>query len=398
MMFEHRRFAARLSVSSALTGVLVGVLALTGCGGGGSAVESAATPSSTWVWALPQGFPLPAVPADNPMSAAKVDLGRFLFYDKRLSGNGTLACAGCHFQDRAFTDGIAVSKGSTGEFTTRNSQPLVNVAYSPTLTWANPSLVLLERQMEVPIFGENPLEMGITDANKVAVLQRLADAPLYASKFAASYPGQSSPVTWGNVINAIAAFQRTLISGNSKYDQFNAGKVTLAAAEQRGKDLFFGNKAGCSQCHSGFNFNDQVVDANSTVISKPFHNIGLYNVGGTGAYPEPNRGVLELSGLFKDMGAFRAPSLRNVEVTAPYMHDGSIASLEEVLDVIAEGGRNITSGRYAGDGRLNPYKSKLVTPLALTSQDKTDLIAFLKTLTDREFLSNPQQSDPFKVP
>jgi cytochrome c peroxidase len=132
-------------------------------------------------------------------------------------------------------------------------------------------------------------------------------------------------------------------------------------------------------------------------VSRPFHNIGLYNLGGTGAYPEPNRGVMELSGLYKDMGAFRAPSLRNIEVTAPYMHDGSIATLEEVLDVINDGGRNITTGVNAGDGRLNPYKSKLVTPLGLTAQDKSDLIAFLKTLTDREFLSNPQHSDPFKV-
>jgi cytochrome c peroxidase len=396
-MLAHRRFADKLSVASALAGALVGVLALTGCGGGSAAVDTASTAPSTWIWNLPQGFPAPSVPADNPMSAVKVDLGRHLFYDKRLSGNGTLACAGCHFQDRAFTDGLAVSRGSTGEFTARNAQPLGNVAYSPTLTWANPSLVLLERQMEVPIFGENPVEMGITDANKAAVLQRLADVPLYAAKFAAAYPGQVNPVTWSNVINAIAAFQRMLISGNSKYDQAVAGKVTLTSAEQRGKDLFFGAGAGCTQCHTGFNFNDQVVDANSTVINKPFHNIGLYNLGGTGAYPEPNRGVLELSGLFKDMGAFRAPSLRNVEVTGPYMHDGSIATLEEVLDVFNVGGRNITTGVNAGDGRLNPYKSKQVTPLGLSAQDKSDLIAFLKTLTDREFLSNPQLSDPFKV-
>lgn len=398
MMLARRRLTARLSVASALAGALVGILGLSGCGGGGSTADTmSTTQGGAWAWALPQGFPVPAVPSDNPMSAAKVDLGRFLFYDKRLSGNGTLACAGCHLQDKAFTDGFAVSQGSTGELTARNSQPLGNVAYSPTLTWANPSLVLLERQMEVPLFGENPVEMGITDRNKAAVLQRLADAPVYAAKFAAAYPGNTNPVTWGNVVNAMAAFQRTLISGNSRYDQFVAGKAAFNAAETRGKDLFFGAKAGCSQCHSGFNFNDQVVDAASTVINKPFHNIGLYNVGGTGAYPEPNRGVLELSGLFKDMGAFRAPSLRNVEVTAPYMHDGSMATLEEVLDVIAEGGRNLTTGANAGDGRLSPYKSKLVTPLALTSQDKSDLIAFLKTLTDREFLSNPQQSDPFKV-
>ena len=105
-------------------------------------------------WTLPNGFPVAAVSADNPMSAAKVDLGRYLFYDKRLSGNGTQACSGCHFQDKAFTDGFAVSRGSTGEFTVRNAQALGNVAYSPTLTWANPSLLTLERQMEVPLFGE----------------------------------------------------------------------------------------------------------------------------------------------------------------------------------------------------------------------------------------------------
>ena len=396
-MREHRHFMLRLSVSSALAGALVGLLGLSGCGGGASSGASAAI-STTWTLALPGGFPVPAVPADNPMSEAKVDLGRHLFYDKRLSGNGTQACAGCHFQDKAFTDGFAVSKGSTGEFTARNSQPLGNVAYHPTLTWANPSLVVLERQMEVPLFGENPVEMGITDSNKLAVLQRFADATLYAPKFAAAYPGQANPVTWGNIINAIATFQRALISGNSKYDQAIVGKAVFSATEQRGKDLFFGAEAGCTQCHSGFNFNDQVIDANPQAVKKPFHNIGLYNVGGTGAYPEPNRGVMELSGLFKDMGAFRAPSLRNVEVTAPYMHDGSVVTLEEVLDIIVAGGRTISTGVYAGDGRQNPHKSPLVKPLALSEQDKTDLIAFLKTLTDHEFLSNPQLSDPFKLP
>ncbi len=395
MMFAHCQFFNRLAVSSALAGALVVVGGLAGCGGGS---DRAAATAITWAWVLPQGFPVPAVPADNPMSAAKVDLGRFLFYDKRLSGNGTLACSGCHFQDKAFTDGLSVARGSTGESTPRSSQPLANVAYSPTLTWANPSLALLERQMEVPLFGENVVEMGINDGNKAAVLQRLEDTNLYPPKFAAAYPGEVNPISWGNAIKAIAAFQRTLISGNSRYDQFIAGKVSLSSAEQRGKDLFFGARAGCSQCHSGFNFNDQVVDASSQAVARPFHNIGLYNVGGTGAYPEPNRGVMELSGLFKDMGAFRAPSLRNVEVTAPYMHDGSVATLEEALDVFAQGGRNITTGTYAGDGRQSPYKSKLVTTLALNDQDKADLIVFLKTLTDHDFLRNPQQSDPFKVP
>ena len=398
-MSKRRRFLVRLSATSALLGALALGYALVGCGGGGASSPSTNTaPASSWAWVLPSGFPASAIPADNPMSAAKVDLGRFLFYDKRLSGNATQACASCHFQDKAFTDGLAVSRGSTGEFTARNAQPLGNVAYNPTLTWANPSLVVLERQMEVPLFGENPIEMGINERNRFAVLQRFADDVLYAPKFAAAYPNDAKPVNWANIINAIASFQRALISGNSKFDQVLAGKAFFAPAEQRGNDLFFGNKAGCTQCHNGFNFNDQVMTAAVPTPVKPFHNIGLYNLGGSGAYPEPNRGVLELSGLYKDMGAFRAPSLRNVEVTAPYMHDGSVATLEEVIDIIAAGGRNIPSGALAGDGRQNPYKSPLVKPLALSAQDKADLLAFLKTLTDHEFLSNPQHADPFRLP
>jgi cytochrome c peroxidase len=397
-MLQHRRFWLKLSVASALLGALALGVGLSACGGGGASSDSATASTVTWTWALPSGFPTPAVPADNPMSAAKVDLGRFLFYDKRLSGNGTQACAGCHFQDKAFTDGFAVSRGSTGELTARNAQPLGNVAYNPTITWANPSLVVLERQMEVPLFGENPIEMGINESNRFAVLQRFADDALYAPKFSAAFPGDAKPVNWANIISAIASFQRSLISGNSKFDQVQAGRAVFSAAEQRGLDLFFSDQAACTQCHKGFNFNDQVMTAAVPTPAKPFHNIGLYNIGGSGAYPEPNRGVLELSGLFKDMGAFRAPSLRNVEVTAPYMHDGSVATLEEVLNIIAAGGRNITSGPLAGDGRQNPYKSPLVKPLDLSAQDKTDLIAFLKTLTDHAFLGNPQHADPFKLP
>lgn len=395
MSVRHRRFLRTLSV----VGTLLGALALGGCGGdsdaaaaGGSAPEGGA-----WVWALPAGFPTPAVPDSNPMSAARVDLGRHLFHDKRLSGNGQQACAGCHLQDKAFTDGFPVSRGSTGEFTARNSQSLANVAYNPLLTWANPSLLVLERQMEVPLFGENPIEMGINESNKGAVLQRLADAAVYKDKFAAAFPDEAAPVTWPNVIKAIAVFQRSLISGNSRYDQMLAGTAVFTLSEQRGRELFFGSKAGCSACHNGFNFNDQVVHAGSASVSTPFHNIGLYNVGGTGAYPEPNRGVMELSGLFKDMGAFRAPSLRNVAVTAPYMHDGSVATLEDVVDIFSEGGRNIAAGPYAGDGRLNPYKSPLIRPLGLSAQDKADLVAFLKTLTDTGFLTDPRHADPFKA-
>ena len=398
---RHRGFFLKLSVAGALLGALAGVLGLAGCGGGDgvSVTDTAAAPASGgWRWTLPTGFPVPAVPADNPMSEAGVDLGRHLFYDKRLSGNATQACASCHFQNRAFTDGFAVSQGSTGQFTHRSAQHLGNVAYNPTLTWANPSLPTLEKQMEVPLFSEDPVEMGLNDSNKAQVLQRLADLPLYQQKFAAAFVGQGDPINWNNVIKAIASFQRSMITGNSKYDQFVTGKAALAPAELRGMNLFCGEKAECFHCHGSFTFNDQVVHASTRVLELPFSNTGLYNIGGAGAFPEFNRGVFELSGLPRDMGMFRAPSLRNVEMTAPYTHDGSIETLEGMLDFYAAGGRNITSGPHAGDGRLNPLKSDLIALINLDAQEKSDIVAFLKTLTDHDFLTNPKLSSPFPAP
>jgi cytochrome c peroxidase len=357
--------------------------------------KAARPATAAWTWKLPAGFPTPKVPAGNPMSAKKVDLGRFLFYDTRLSGNGTQSCGSCHHQDKAFTDGRAQSIGSTGETHPRSALSLANVVYNATLTWANPSLVTLERQMEVPLFGERPVEMGITDRNKAAVLARLRRDARYRAKFAAAFPGQKSPVTLGNVVKAIASFQRTLISGNSLYDRYQRGTARLSAAQARGKDLFLGERAECSHCHTGFNLNDQVVYAGKRVVQTPFHNTGLYNLGGTGAFPEPNRGVFELTGLARDMGRFRAPTLRNVGVTAPYMHDGSIATLEEVVAFYAAGGRQITSGPLAGDGRLNPFKSPLIDNIDLTAQEQADLVAFLRTFTDRGFLTDPKLSNPF---
>jgi len=374
---------------------LVSVVA---CGGGGTTLVETRGSTAGWTWALPTNFPEPKVPADNPMTAEKVELGRFLFHDPRLSGNGRQACAGCHHQDKAFTDGRAQSIGSTGEVHPRSAQHLSNVVYNATLTWANPSLVTLERQMETPLFGERPVEMGVDDSNKHAVLQRLIDdkGPAgYPQRFATVFPGETQPVSWGNVIKAIAAFQRTLISGNSRYDQWLAGKTGLSDAELRGMNLFFGEKAECFHCHGSFNFNDQIVHAGSRIVETPFSNTGLFNIGGTGAFPEPNRGLFELTAKSDDMGKFRAPSLRNVEVTAPYMHDGSIATLPEVLRFYAAGGRNLTSGPHAGDGRASPLKSDLITRIDLSDQEQADLVAFLKALTDHEFITNPRHADPF---
>ena len=377
--------------------LLVGAAVLAGCGGGGVSVNDTvqAPGAGQWRWELPAHFPVPKVPESNPMSEAKVDLGRHLFYDRRLSGNGTQSCASCHHQDKAFTDGLGTAIGSTGMAHPRGAQGLANVAYHATLTWANPSLVTLEKQMEVPLFGDDPVEMGVNDHNRAEVLARLHAEPVYAAKFAAAFPEAAQPMGWGQVIQAIASFQRTLLSGHSRYDQYLQGKAQLTVPETRGMALFFGEKAECFHCHGSFNFNDQIVHAASRVVETPFHNTGLYNLGGTGAFPEHNRGVFELTALVKDMGAFRAPSLRNVEVTAPYLHDGSVATLEAVLDFYADGGRRIASGPYAGDGRLNPHKSELISLIDLNAQDKSDLVAFLKTLTDHDFLQNPRHSDPW---
>ena len=370
------------------------VAALGGCGAGTSVVEETGS-TSAWTWTLPAFFPTPRVPESNPMTIEKVELGRRLFYERRLSGNGTQACGNCHQQARAFTDGLAVSRGSTGEAHPRNAQSLANVAYLPTLTWANPSLVTLEKQMEVPLFGTDPVEMGVNDANSAEVLARIGAIPDYLDRFRRAWPGQAQPVTWGNIIHAIAAFQRSILSGNSRYDRHLAGSETLSAAEVRGMNLFFGEKAECFHCHSSFNFNDQVIHAASRQVETPFHNTGLYNIGGTGAFPAPNRGVYELTQNPADMGRFRAPSLRNVAVTAPYMHDGTIGTLDEVLEFYAAGGRNITSGPHAGDGRASPLKNDFINQISLMPEERADLVAFLKTLTDSELLTNPAFSDPF---
>lgn len=381
-------------------GLLVGAAALAGCGGGGvSVTDTVQVPGAGgWRWKVPAHFPVPKVPEANPVTEAKVDLGRHLFYDRRLSGNGQQSCASCHHQDKAFTDGRPTSLGATGMAHPRGAQSLANVVYNATLTWANPSLVSLEKQMEVPLFSDDPVEMGVNDHNRAEVLARLRAEPVYAAKFAAAFPGVAQPIDWGPLIQAIASFQRTLLSGNSRYDQYLQGKAQLTAPEMRGMALFFGEKAECFHCHGSFNFNDQTVHAASRLVETPFHNTGLYNLDGAGAFPEPNRGVFELTALVKDMGAFRAPSLRNAEVTAPYMHDGSIATLEAVLDFYADGGRHIPSGPHAGDGRKNPHKSELIGLIDLDAQDKRDIVAFLKTLTDHEFLAHPSFSDPWPRP
>ncbi|MCI0712675.1 MAG: di-heme enzyme [Chloroflexi bacterium] len=360
-----------------------------------SAQDPAVTP---WEWNLPPGFPESAVPEDNPMTVEKVELGRYLFYDPRLSGNGVLSCSTCHIQGLAFTDGRAVSAGSTGETTPRNSMSLTNVTYNGTFTWAHPALIRIEQQLVIPMFGETPIEMGIT-GNEEEVLDRLRSDETYQELFAAAYPDQEDPFNFNAIVQAISSFVRTMISGNSAFDRFafQGQRDAMSESAILGMNLFYSERFECFHCHTGFNFTISTVHSTSAIPERPFFNTGLYNVDGEGGYPAPNRGVYEISGELEDMGAFRPPTLRNVEVTGPYMHDGSMETLEEVVDFYAAAGRNIEEGEFAGDGRENPLKNAFVIGFEATELEKQALIDFLKSLTDDDFLTNPAFSNPFET-
>ena len=334
----------------------------------------------------PPGFPAPLVPPDNPLTPAKVELGRHLFFDSRLSADGTFACATCHQQAHAFTDGRAKAAGVTGQVHPRSSMSLANVAYVSTLNWADPATLLLEDQMLVPMFSLNPVEMGIAGREE-EILQRLHREPRYGSLFEQAFPGQPDPISWPNIIRAIASFERTLVSGDSPYDRFVFWdeREDFPESARRGMELFFSDRLRCSQCHSGFNLSGPVIHASSPSPAPVFHNTALYDLDGHGAYPDDNRGTYEHTGAASDMGRFRAPTLRNIALTAPYMHDGSLKSLEEVVAHYAAGGR--ASG--------NPLKSPLLSGFEISAAETADLLAFLESLTDRGFITDSRFESPW---
>lgn len=353
--------------------------------------------SDAYVWNLPKGFPLPRIPEDNPMTNAKVELGRYLFYDVRLSGNETQSCASCHQQDKAFSDGLETAVGSTGDAHPRNAMGLANAAYNSTQTWVNPNLTTLEKQIVIPMFNEFPVELGLAGMEK-ELLERLKNDELYPEMFAAAFPGEEEPVSAVNTVKALASFTRSLVSFNSAYDRYvyQRDKTALSESARLGMNLFFSERFECHHCHGGFNFTQSIDHANLASASKPFHNTGLYNLDATGAYPEKSPGLFEFTRKDEDKGKFRAPSLRNVALTAPYMHDGSIKTLEEVLEFYEAGGRNITEGANTGDGRRNPNKSGFVAGFKLTDAERQGLLDFLNSLTDDSFITNPDFSNPFR--
>ncbi|NBV12760.1 MAG: cytochrome-c peroxidase [Sphingobacteriia bacterium] len=305
---------------------------------------------------IPAGFPSPDIPADNAMTQNRVSLGKRLFFEKALSIDSSISCASCHFQIHGFSDPKRFSLGVGDSIGVRNAMALSNVAYQEDFFWDG-GVPSLELQVLAPI--ENPLEMNFSVPQ---VVERLKKDPSYIYDFKKAYNREPDAYA---LVRAIAAFERTFISGNSPFDQYTyQGKTSaLSASALRGKDIFFGEKAECFHCHTGFNFTDN-----------RFQNNGLYS-----EYQDIGRARVTIKS--SDIGRFKTPSLRNIEVTAPYMHDGSIASLEAVVQ------------HYMSGGKGHPNQSPLIKPFTLTLQEQQDLIAFLKSLTDESFL-NRQSLQP----
>src|SRR5262245_40071351 len=226
--------------------------------------------STTYNWNLPPGFPAPRVPPDNPMSAPRVELGRYLFYDKRLSFNQKQACADCHQQSRAFTDGRARAIGSTGELHPRSAMTLVNVAYVPALGWANPELTQLEAQALIPMFSDRPVELGMRGRQEL-LLTRLKQVPEYQRLFPAAYPDTKDPFIITSVVRALSSFERTIISGDAPYDRYWRGDPdALSASAKQGEFLFFSERFQCFHCHGGLS-----LAKSGDFVGKPFLEIAV---------------------------------------------------------------------------------------------------------------------------
>ena len=355
-----------------------------------------------YIWNLPPGFPTPNVPADNPMTVEKVKLGRFLFYDKNLSENRTQSCSGCHLQRLAFSDGKEVGIGSTGQSHPRNSQHLSNVAYHPVLTWSDPTQITLELQSITPLFGTSPIELGLTGTT---YLERLKQNLIYRELFSNAYGAGLDKITEQNVRFALASFQRTLISGNSPFDKvvYQYQSSAMTASAKRGMAIFNGEVAECFHCHGGFNFTDTASHTNVKNADITYNDNGFKSLNTYSTLTDNKKGLFSITGKTTDIGKFRAPSLRNVALTFPYMHDGSIhcdANLKPNPGVYSEDCAKNALGKvieHYKAGGLTPSNkdTTLIRGFTLTQTEKDDLINFLLSLTDQEFISNKELSNPF---
>ena len=308
------------------------------------ALRSEISPSGSADFSVPRGLPAIPWPEDNPYSPARAELGRILFFDGRLSANGVVSCASCHDPDHAFAGNTPLSKGVNGKLGTRHAPTLMNRAWGKSQLWDGRAATL-ESQVIVPV--TNPDEMGMTTD---LVVQRIRAIKGYAPLFAAAFGDDAVSVE--RIAKAIATFERTIVSGNSPYDRYLAGDKSALTKQQKDGLDFFNKKGECAECHSGANFTDE-----------KFANLGI---GMDQNQPDP--GWEAVTKKRADLGKFKVPTLRELASRAPYMHDGSVKTLGEVLDVYAKG------------GLPNPHLDTRLTPFYLDDQTKQDLLAFLKSL------------------
>ncbi|MDB4286190.1 cytochrome-c peroxidase [bacterium] len=311
---------------------------------------------------LPFRFPVMEIPADNPMTDEGIVLGRRLFYDPILSGDSTQSCASCHQQKFAFTDPDRFSTGIDGLQGDRNAMAIINIGWMEDLFWEGRAKGVEAQALE-PI--ENPIEMHETWENAVL---KLINHPTYPGLFTKAFG--TDEITADLTVKAIAQFERTLISGNSSYDKFLQNIEGLSQSEFNGRAIFFTERGDCFHCHGGILFTDQL-----------FHNNGL-------AANPIDIGLEAITSDPLDRGKFKTPTLRNIALTAPFMHDGRFVTLEEVVDFYSEGLQFSNS--------IDPLmKNVNQGGLRLTPQEKQDLLAFLHTLTDSTFVNNPEFASPF---
>ena len=322
--------------------------------------------------------------------SVKIELGRYLFFDRRLSVNNTRSCATCHNPQFAFTDGYKRSLGVYADLHQRNTQPLFNLSYLKYFTAADSTLHSPLQQMDNPLFNNHPAEMGVK-GNEEKILQKINADENYKQFFAQV----KTEISWTGIKSFISLFINSLRSDNSPYDKFIKGDSTaLTQSQKRGLQLFFSADLKCASCHGGFNFSSPSV-TNEKGDTAFYFNTGLCNIDGKGAYPAYDEGLYQLTKNKTDRGKFRVPSLRNLVFTAPYFHDGSAASLTEVVNSYANGGRKIEEGIYKGDGRKNLYKHAFISGFTISEADKINLISFLQSLSDTGFITNPSYQNPF---
>ena len=320
------------------------------------------------------------------IAAAKITLGRWLFFDNRLSYNQQKSCASCHDPKFCFSDGYRTSAGTDGFNVQHNAPSLINVVFLKHLTWADSSIHGLAQQMRNPMFNEDPRELGIK-GHETLVLSNIALDPYYQKAFKQAFPNQSSPIQLDNIINAIAAYETTLTSFNSKYDRYLKGeKKALNTQELAGLKLYQSERLQCARCHDY-----PTISQHQDLV---YANTGLYNIAGN--YPSHDQGLFDFTGQPEDRGKFRIPSLKNVLLTAPYTHNGSVETISEMIDIYAAGGRTISNGPFMGNGSKHPNKSKFIKGFHLSSLEKQQLLAFLNALTDTSNLGLEHWKDPFK--